>query len=240
MGAQPAPGLAGHYEGPHGPGRKPRPFVSWPRRAGSSAPIHLQSCPCGVRSGMRHIHLAADQLFRRPASHGFGRTVQHPGEERWVKSRQHHRQAMRRALARWQARHSRRGAGNEPPGGSTGPPRMVDGPGPIAQEQEDVKQLAGLFGALADPACLQLLELLAAQERTIPECAAHTHLSSGRVRDHLARLEQHGWVTWARHDSYRLTDPKAEELLLLARSLAANNANALVQCHHLGESRPCS
>ncbi|MGI8450457.1 MAG: ArsR/SmtB family transcription factor [Streptosporangiaceae bacterium] len=139
----------------------------------------------------------------------------------------------RRGAVLWRMRRaSRPGGAGETAGERTRPP-------PAAREHEEIEQMAGLFGALADPACLQLLEFLATEERTIPECAAHTGLSSSHVRQHLTCLEEHGWIERRRDGCSRLTDPRAAELLLLARALAENNAGALAQCLHLDRSRPC-
>jgi DNA-binding IclR family transcriptional regulator len=103
-----------------------------------------------------------------------------------------------------------------------------------------VEKMAGLFRPLGDPACLQILEFLATKERSVPECVAHTGLLRSSVRAHLASLEGLGWIEAGHHASYRLADPRAAELILLARTLAASNAGALVQCLHLDQSPPCS
>jgi ArsR family transcriptional regulator, cadmium/lead-responsive transcriptional repressor len=150
-----------------------------------------------------------------------------------VASRWHPQHAARWVRVAWQRRRPPRlGTARETASELTRPP-------PMGRAQEEMEQMAGFFGALADPACLRLLEFLAAQERTVPECAAHTSLSSSCVRQHLTCLEQHGWIERRRDGSARLTDPRAAELLLLARALAENNAGALSECLHLDRSRLC-
>jgi ArsR family transcriptional regulator, cadmium/lead-responsive transcriptional repressor len=150
-----------------------------------------------------------------------------------VASRGHSRQAARTAAGLWRkARLPRLMSKGKSLSGPAPPP-------PAERERDEVEEMAGLFRALADPACLRLLEFLATEERTIPECAAHTSLPASSVRHHLACLEKTGWIELCRHDSCRMTDARAVELLLLARSLAANNAGALVQCLHLDRPQPC-
>jgi DNA-binding transcriptional ArsR family regulator len=96
-----------------------------------------------------------------------------------------------------------------------------------------VEVLARFFRALGDPARLRLLEFLLGAEHTVTECVRQIGLSQGRVSSHLACLAGCGYVqarragrfTW-----YTVADPRVADLVVLARSLAADNAEALAVC----------
>lgn len=96
-----------------------------------------------------------------------------------------------------------------------------------------VEVLARFFRALGDPARLRLLEFLLGAEHTVTECVRQVGLSQGRVSSHLACLAGCGYVharragrfTW-----YTVADPRVADLVTLARSLAADNAEALAGC----------
>lgn len=93
--------------------------------------------------------------------------------------------------------------------------------------------VAKFFRALSDPTRLKLLEFILGGERTSAECVAHAGISQPRVWVHLACLADCGYVT-ARRDGKKLRysagDPRVADLVMLARSLAADNAAALNCC----------
>ncbi|MGW5051444.1 ArsR/SmtB family transcription factor [Actinokineospora sp. NPDC004072] len=114
---------------------------------------------------------------------------------------------------------------------------MTAGPQPAATllptEPNGVEMVAKFFRALGDPARLRLLEFLLHDEHTVTECVAHVGLSQGRVSTHLGCLSDCGYVQVRREGRfayYTVTDPRVAELVLLARSLAADNAAALAAC----------
>ncbi|WP_205669062.1 ArsR/SmtB family transcription factor [Amycolatopsis suaedae] len=93
--------------------------------------------------------------------------------------------------------------------------------------------VAKFFRALSDPVRLRLLEFLLHDEHTVTECVTHVGLSQGRVSTHLGCLADCGYVEVRREGRfayYRVGDPRVAELVLLARSLAADNATALAAC----------
>lgn len=103
-----------------------------------------------------------------------------------------------------------------------------------------VEMVAKFFRALADPTRLRLLEYLLAEEHTGNECVAFAGLSQGRVSSHLACLTDCGYVQVRREGRfayYKVTDPRVAELVLLARSLAADNAAALAACVRIPPAR---
>ncbi|MGH3864390.1 ArsR/SmtB family transcription factor [Actinokineospora sp.] len=103
----------------------------------------------------------------------------------------------------------------------------------LPTEPNGVEVVAKFFRALSDPARLRLLEFLLHDEHTVTECVAHVGLSQGRVSTHLGCLSDCGYVQVRREGRfayYKVTDPRVAELVLLARSLAADNAAALAAC----------
>lgn len=92
---------------------------------------------------------------------------------------------------------------------------------------------AKFFRALSDPTRLKLLEFILAGERTSADCVAHAGISQPRVSIHLSCLADCGYVL-ARRDGkklrYSVGDPRVADLVMLARSLAADNAAALGCC----------
>ncbi|MGH3982598.1 MAG: ArsR/SmtB family transcription factor [Pseudonocardiaceae bacterium] len=92
---------------------------------------------------------------------------------------------------------------------------------------------ARFFRALSDPTRLRLLEFILGGERTSAECVEHAGISQPRVSVHLSCLTDCGYVI-ARRDGrklrYSVGDPRVAGLVTLARSLAADNANALDCC----------
>lgn len=105
--------------------------------------------------------------------------------------------------------------------------------GLLPSEANGVETVAKFFRALADPARLRLLEFLLHEEHSVSECVAHIGLAQGRVSTHLACLSDCGYVQLRRQGRfsfYRVTDPRVAQLVLLARSLAADNAAALAAC----------
>ena len=125
------------------------------------------------------------------------------------------------------------------------------GPGPAAPsllppEDAGVEVVARFFRALGDPARLRLLEFLLDAEYTVTECVTRIGLSQGRVSAHLACLAGCGYVQGrraGRNVFYRVADPRVADLVVLARSMAADNAAALAACAHIdpapdGEAGP--
>lgn len=92
---------------------------------------------------------------------------------------------------------------------------------------------AKFFRALSDPTRLKLLEFILAAERTSAECVVHAGISQPRVSVHLSCLTDCGYVA-ARRDGkklrYSVGDPRVADLVMLARSLAVDNAAALTCC----------
>ncbi len=103
----------------------------------------------------------------------------------------------------------------------------------LPESDSGVEMVAKFFRALADPTRLRLLEFLLEHEHTVSECVAFAGLSQGRVSSHLACLSDCGYVQvrrTGRFAHYKVADPRVADLVMLARSLAADNAAALAAC----------
>jgi DNA-binding transcriptional ArsR family regulator len=98
--------------------------------------------------------------------------------------------------------------------------------------------VARFFRALSDPTRLGLLEFILRGERTSAECVAYAGISQPRVSVHLSCLVDCGYLA-ARRDGkklrYSVGDPRVAGLVVLARSLAADNATALACCPRISD-----
>lgn len=103
----------------------------------------------------------------------------------------------------------------------------------LPETESGVEMVAKFFRALADPTRLRLLEFLLAEEHTVSDCVGFVGLSQGRVSSHLACLADCGYVQvrrQGRYAYYKVVDPRVADLVMLARSLAADNTAALAAC----------
>lgn len=97
--------------------------------------------------------------------------------------------------------------------------------------------LARQFRALGDPTRLRILEALLERERTVSELVRLIGAPQSRVSNHLACLK---WCRLAeaerrgRQVIYRVSDPRLDGLLTLARTLAAEHAEHLATCKRIG------
>jgi ArsR family transcriptional regulator, cadmium/lead-responsive transcriptional repressor len=120
-----------------------------------------------------------------------------------------------------------------PGGRAAAPPVSPAARGLLPATAGGVDLVARFFRALGDPARLRLLEFLLPAEHTVSECVRHVGLSQGRVSVHLACLADCGYVQVRRSGRfawYKVADPRVADLVMLARSLAADNAAALAEC----------
>jgi ArsR family transcriptional regulator, cadmium/lead-responsive transcriptional repressor len=119
------------------------------------------------------------------------------------------------------------------PGRQAAVPTASNGRALLPTAAGGVELVARFFRALGDPVRLRLLEFLLPAEHTVSECVRHIGLSQGRVSVHLACLADCGYVEVRRSGRfawYRVADPRVADLVMLARSLAADNAAALADC----------
>ena len=117
--------------------------------------------------------------------------------------------------------------------GAAAPPAVPAARALLPAAADGVELVARFFRALGDPARLRLLEFLLPAEHTVSECVTRIGLSQGRVSAHLACLADCGYVQVRRAGRfawYKVADPRVADLVMLARSLAADNAAALADC----------
>ena len=117
--------------------------------------------------------------------------------------------------------------------GAAAPPAVPAARALLPAAADGVELVARFFRALGDPARLRLLEFLLPAEHTVSECVTRIGLSQGRVSAHLACLADCGYVQVRRSGRfawYKVADPRVADLVMLARSLAADNAAALADC----------
>lgn len=106
----------------------------------------------------------------------------------------------------------------------------------LPDDGAQVDTVAKFFRALGDPTRLRLLEFLLDGERSVSECVTHVGLAQSRVSTHLACLAGCGYVRArraGRWSYYHVVDPRVADLVVLARSLAADNRAALAACDRI-------
>ena len=97
---------------------------------------------------------------------------------------------------------------------------------------------AKFFDGLANPTRLKIVELLLDRgEMNVGEIIDAVQMSQGQVSNQLACLKWCGFVT-ARTEGkfayYRVIDPRIRELIQLARSVVAENAEQIRACTRIG------
>ncbi|MBI4277848.1 MAG: winged helix-turn-helix transcriptional regulator [Armatimonadetes bacterium] len=87
--------------------------------------------------------------------------------------------------------------------------------------------LAKFYRGLGDPTRLRILECLKEDERTVSELVDLLRSPQGRVSSHLAYLRWCGFVMARQaghYVSYRLADPRVQQILALGKELVTANA----------------
>ncbi|MCH8994351.1 MAG: winged helix-turn-helix transcriptional regulator [Chloroflexi bacterium] len=94
------------------------------------------------------------------------------------------------------------------------------------------------FQVLADPTRLRIVELLLERERNVSELVQHLGVPQARVSSHLGCLRWCGYIGTRREGRfiyYRIMDDRVLELMHLARTILADNAEAVASCLRLNE-----
>lgn len=90
------------------------------------------------------------------------------------------------------------------------------------------------FRGLSDPTRLRIVELLLDEgEQNVSALVERLGQTQGRVSSHLACLRWCGYVTSRREGKYtyyRVADERVASLLLLARGIIADHADAILSC----------
>ena len=97
--------------------------------------------------------------------------------------------------------------------------------------EEDV--VAKYFRAFGDPTRLRILAVLTDGERSVSELVELLGVAQPKVSSHLACLRWCGFVETRREFRsvyYRIADRRVEQMIALARSLLADNAEHVAAC----------
>jgi DNA-binding transcriptional ArsR family regulator len=111
---------------------------------------------------------------------------------------------------------------------------IADGPLEISERPTEDQLLAKYFRVLADPTRLRILQELRDQgELSVGELSDRLELAQPSVSNHLACLRWCGFVSARREHRRvynRIADPRAAEVIGLARSLLHDNAEHVAAC----------
>ncbi len=94
------------------------------------------------------------------------------------------------------------------------------------------------FQVLADPTRVRIVELLLEGEKNVSDLVRRLGVPQARVSSHLACLRWCGYIGSRREGRfiyYRITDPRMADLMRLARTIMADNAEAITSCLRLNE-----
>ena len=109
----------------------------------------------------------------------------------------------------------------------------------LAEQPLAVEVVAKYFRAFGDPTRLRILEALAEGERSVGELVELIGAPQPKVSSHLACLRWCGFVESRREFRtvyYRVADDRVEEMIALARSLLADNAEHVAACRTIDAS----
>ena len=111
---------------------------------------------------------------------------------------------------------------------------LTDAPFEFSGAPTEAELLGKYFRVLADPTRIRILEELeAAGELSVSELVKRLDLPQPRISNHLACLRWCGFLAARReHRSVynRIADPRVTEVMRLARSLLAGNAEHVAAC----------
>jgi len=114
------------------------------------------------------------------------------------------------------------------------PTALADAPFEFSEAPTEPELIGKYFRVLADPTRVRILEALQAEgELSVGELVECLALPQPSVSNHLACLRCCGFVgTRREHRSVynRIADPRVSEVIALARSLLADNAEHVAAC----------
>lgn len=102
-----------------------------------------------------------------------------------------------------------------------------------AEQVAESDLVAKYFRGLGNPTRVQILELLMERERSVGELVDALGLAQPKVSNHLACLRWCGFVSARREHrtvTYSVADARVAELIVLAKSLLADNAEQVAAC----------
>ena len=102
----------------------------------------------------------------------------------------------------------------------------------------EVDLVTRFFQVLADSTRVRIVELLLEGEKNVSELVQGLGVPQARVSSHLSCLRWCGYIGTRRDGKfiyYRITDPRVSEMMRLARTIMAENAEAIASCLRLNE-----
>ena len=102
----------------------------------------------------------------------------------------------------------------------------------------EVDLVTRFLQVLADPTRVRIIELLLEGEKNVSELVQRLGVPQARVSSHLGCLRWCGYIGTRREGKfiyYRVTDRRVFELIDLARTVMADNAEAVASCLRLNE-----
>jgi DNA-binding transcriptional ArsR family regulator len=112
----------------------------------------------------------------------------------------------------------------------------AEAPFHLPEQPLEVDIVAKYFRGFGDPTRLRILELLAEGERSVGDLVELIGAPQPSVSNHLACLRWCGFVESRREYRtvyYRVADPRVLQMLMLARSLLADNAEHVAACRRI-------
>jgi ArsR family transcriptional regulator, cadmium/lead-responsive transcriptional repressor len=114
------------------------------------------------------------------------------------------------------------------------PTSLVDAPFELSEAPTEPELLGKYFRVLADPTRLRILEVLDEEgELSVGELVERLGISQPSASNHLACLRWCGFVATRREHRTvynRIADPRVPQVVGLARSLLADNAEHVAAC----------
>ena len=102
----------------------------------------------------------------------------------------------------------------------------------------EIDVVTRFFQVLADPTRVRIVELLLDGERNVSELVQGLGVPQARISSHLGCLRWCGYIGTRRQGKfiyYRITDTRVSEMMRLARTILAENAEAVASCMRLNE-----
>ena len=103
----------------------------------------------------------------------------------------------------------------------------------LTADKSNLAIKAKLFRGFSDPSRLNILDTLRRDSLTVGEIVTATRLTQSNVSNHLGCLRDCGLVVAeqdGRYVTYRLADPRVDELISLAEALLADVARGVYEC----------
>ncbi|MDC3412943.1 ArsR/SmtB family transcription factor [Terrihalobacillus insolitus] len=109
---------------------------------------------------------------------------------------------------------------------------------PEVQDLEKMQKdlVSKFFHGLANPVRLQIALSLMNQEKNVGELVDELEMKQSQISNQLACLKTCGFVTARKEGKfvyYKVSDPRVQEIIHLAQSVVADNANLISSCIRL-------